>query len=243
MGGEAALAYSIASGLVGTGGAYANAGSIAKSSTFMPDRTSFDASLGAYQKSLETEYSATSKQADLILEELGTEATRRAQESEFQQNETAEHFTSKGVTLDGTPLEIIAKQRALKMQEIDHLSSRAVALADLERAKGTIAYNEGLSRIAGAKGDYITKAAQYSLANESSAFAAKSYSGSSFMNLLGSTFGLLSQTQFGQKLTNGFKRINGPTINGVRTYSPAKSLFSSNVYSGNNNTTYSPSNF
>lgn len=230
MGGEAALAYQIASGLIGAGGAYANANSRAASNEFMPDRSGLDASIASYQKSLDIEYGATNKQADLILQELGTEATRQAQESEYEQNTTAQAFNSSGVTLAGTPLAIISKQRQLKLQEIDALRNRATALADLERAKGTIAYNEGNAKIGAIQGDYITKAAQYAITSASTKSAAQSYASEDFMNLLGSTFGLLGNTTFGQKLTSQFRRT--PTGNRARTYSPSQSLFGPQSFVG-----------
>lgn len=94
------------------------------------------------------------KQAQIALDESEEEAGIKAGDVKQFRAQQALNYQFQGVTLEGSPMEILNETRRKGEQEVDAILRRGVAQADLLRRQGQIQRNQGRASVLGQKFQY-----------------------------------------------------------------------------------------
>lgn len=112
------------------------------------------------------EASLLEQQATFAEQDAAVTAEQKAREVKYARGEQATGYLSSGVTLSGTPLDVLHDTLVQGQQEIDAITARGAAIGNLYRSRAAIASNESRASIFGSRMNYGVQEAQARMADD-----------------------------------------------------------------------------
>lgn len=145
---------------LGSGLFQIGAGLLGMGKSYMPSMEDPSAGLyGIQQKAYDNEAIAQEQQAMQAEYEAGLAAQQKAREVHMHRENQANTYSASGVTLDGSPMDVLNETRALGQQEVDAILKSGQASGELLRRKAMLTRNEGRAAILGSQIKFQTEAA------------------------------------------------------------------------------------
>lgn len=220
MGAPAAIAFQLVSGLMGAGSNFQAAKSAEAQARAPIDMSGYDAAQAAYRAAVAAEVALQNKQGDIAIEEADAEAQRVAREGQDLIASQELAYTNSGVTLEGSPLQVLGRARDLNREEWQAVNRRGQAQAELNRRQAMITSVTGEAQLFADRSDYMGKQAQNRMSLLSGASTLRR---STFSDLgrLGSSSLLLGGSIFAPKPTPNIPPP-GPAITKPNPQKPLK---------------------
>lgn len=103
------------------------------------------------QANYDAEGAALEREGELIQQDAEIAARQKENEVKNVMADQAVAYLNSGVTLDGTPLDVIDRTRRQGYEEVTALRSRGASLADIYRRRGQITRSTGRAAILGSR--------------------------------------------------------------------------------------------
>lgn len=153
----------------------------------------FNNLLGFQESAYTAQADLFERQADITLAESMTNAEIKARDAESFASQQALNYQSSGVTLEGSPMEVLNETRHKAKQEVQAILDQGKAYAELSRRQAVASRNTGRAAVLGAQyqmgaGQSVFSGDQAATRNPATYVPDRS---------IGRTFGELAQTIFG----------------------------------------------
>lgn len=153
-----------------------------------------------YQNNVDQQAQMYDQQAKIALDEAGYTAEQKARDAhKFRENQAVQ-YSSSGVLLEGTPVQVMNETVALAGQEIDAIMRRGAAQNELYRRQGNLVRNQGMANLLGSQLEFGTRQSQAIMQARMAGVNSSSPFGDMLMGLGSSLGGMQSRGSGG---TNG----------------------------------------
>lgn len=129
------------------------------------EQPSISAASGMQAQNVDTNVAAQDQNAAFTLQSAGQQAQQSAYGSAQQIGNQALAFDSSGVTLSGSPMEVLNKSRQLAIQSVSNIMAQGANTAKMQLAQAAITANQGRAQLLGTNNTFDTDLAQSQIQN------------------------------------------------------------------------------
>lgn len=151
--------FQLGSGLVST---FTNSGTKMPPPQPNPYRSGLNDSMWAFQaENNALRLKQSQQQSDLALAEGTRDAAEIGREAKTAISQQAHQYNNSGVRLEGTPMQVMELSRRLAQQQVDALTQRSIAVANILRENGLVQNNEANAALLGQRTSNAFAAGQF----------------------------------------------------------------------------------
>lgn len=108
------------------------------------------------RQAYQDEFDLQNIQANIALSEAADAAEAHAYDAEKFRKQQANAYNASGVLLEGSPMEVLNETTRLATKEVNAITRRGRATADVLRRRATATLNEGRSKLLGIESQFVT---------------------------------------------------------------------------------------